>query len=87
MAKTHILVVEDESIIATYIQKSLQDSGYVVSAVVSSGEEAIKKVEENNPDMVLMDIVLRDEMSGIEAACQIRKRFDIPNCLPHRSFR
>jgi len=78
MAKTNILVVEDEGITAKDIQGSLQDLGYAVSAVVSSGEEAIKKAEEDNPDLVLMDIVLRDEMSGIEAADQIREDLNIP---------
>ncbi len=78
MAKIQILVVEDESIVAKDIQMSLKDLGYAVSAVVSSGEEAIKKAEENNPDLVLMDIVLQDEMDGITAADQIRSRFNIP---------
>lgn len=78
MTKTQILVVEDESIVAKDIQMSLKDLGYAVSAVVSSGEEAIKKAEENNPDLVLMDIVLQGEMDGITAADQIRSRFNIP---------
>ena len=78
MAKAQILVVEDEGITAKYIQKILHDSGYDVLAVVSSGEEAIRKVGVNNPDLVLMDIILRGEMSGIEAAEHIRERFDIP---------
>ena len=78
MAKTRILVVEDESIVAKDIQMSLKNLGYAVSAVVSSGEEAIKKAGENNPDLVLMDIVLQGEINGITAADQIRLRFNIP---------
>jgi len=71
MAKTRILVVEDESIVAKDIQMSLKNLGYAVSAVVSSGEEAIKKAGENNPDLVLMDIVLQGEINGITAADQM----------------
>ncbi|NVL91040.1 MAG: PAS domain S-box protein [Desulfobacterales bacterium] len=78
MAKTQILVVEDENIIAEDIQKSLQALGYTVSSVVPSGEEAIKEVKENKPDLVLMDIVLQGEINGIDAADQIQSRFNIP---------
>ncbi len=78
MTKTQILVVEDEGIVAEDIQRSLQSLGYIVSAVVSSGEEAIIKAEENSPDLVLMDIVLKGEMDGIEAANLLRSRFNIP---------
>lgn len=78
MAKTQILVAEDESIVAEDIKKSLQNMGYVVPSVVSSGEKAVEEVMKNSPDLVLMDIVLKGEMDGIEAAWQIRSRFDIP---------
>ncbi len=78
MKKKQILIVEDEWIVAQDIKMSLQKLGYTVSGVVSSGEEAIIKVEENNVDLVLMDITLRGEMNGIEAASTIRSRFDIP---------
>ncbi len=78
MKKKQILIVEDEWIVAQDIKMSLQKLGYTVSGVVSSGEEAISKVEENNVDLVLMDITLRGEMNGIEAAAIIRSRFDIP---------
>jgi PAS domain S-box-containing protein len=73
-----ILVVEDEIIIAEEIQRKLKKMGYAVPVMVSSGEEAIKKTKENNPDLVLMDIVIHGKMDGIEAAKQIRSYFDIP---------
>jgi PAS domain S-box-containing protein len=73
-----ILVVEDEIIIAENIQRKLKKMGYAVPVIVSSGEEAIKKVKENNPDLVLMDIVIHGNMDGIETAEQIRSCFDIP---------
>jgi len=78
MAEAQIVVVEDESIVAEHIRRSLQKLGYSVSSVVNTGEKAIKCVEENNPDLVLMDIVLQGEMDGIETARKIRSRFNIP---------
>ncbi len=78
MENARILVVEDESIVAKDIQSCLQSLGYSVPAVVSSGTEAIKKAEETNPDLVLMDIVLKGRMDGVEAAEQMRDRFHIP---------
>jgi PAS domain S-box-containing protein len=78
MVKARILVVEDEAITAKDIQNRLKDLGYDAPAIASSGEEAIKKVEEIKPDLVLMDIVLKGDIDGIDAAEQIRDRFDIP---------
>ncbi len=78
MTKTQILVVEDEGIVAEDIRQSLQNMGYMVSAVASSGEEALKETAKNIPDLVLMDIVLRGELDGIETAAQIRSRYNIP---------
>ena len=76
--KAKILIVEDERIIALETRYKLESMGYDVSAIVSSGEEAVRKAEELHPDLVLMDIVLQGEMDGVEAAGQIRTRFDIP---------
>ena len=78
MGKTQIMVVEDESIVAKDIEMSLHKLGYNVCSLASSGEEAIRKAEENRPDIVLMDIVLQGEMNGVEAVGQIRSQFDIP---------
>ena len=76
MVKT--LVVEDERIVAEDIRRCLQNLGYTVSAIASSGEEAVQNAEEICPDLVLMDIVLKGKMDGIEAAEQIHSRFGIP---------
>ena len=78
MANTQILVVEDEGIVGRDIQKTLQSLGYDVPAIASTGKAAIQKAEENRPDLVLMDIVLKGEIDGIEAAEQIRSRINIP---------
>lgn len=73
-----ILIVEDESIVAEDIQRSLENMGYSILSIVSSGEEAIEKVKENEPDLILMDIMLDGEIDGIEAADMIRSFSNIP---------
>ncbi len=78
MEKKQILIVEDERIVADDIKTCLQRLEYAVCGMAVSGEEAIKKAEETRPDLVLMDIVLEGKMDGIEAASEIRARFDIP---------
>ena len=78
MAKKRVMVVEDESITAMRIQRSLEKMGYGVTATVFSGEEAITKAASDKPDLVLMDIVLSGKIDGIEAAGQINSLFNIP---------
>ncbi len=77
ISKAKILIVEDEPIIATGIQRQLERLGYSVTNIVSSGKEAIDEVSGNQPDLILMDIKLDGEMDGITAADQIRKRYNI----------
>lgn len=76
--KAKILVVEDEWIIANDIKDSLVEMGYRVTGIASSGEEAMARVEEEEPDLMLMDIVLKGKMSGIDAARAIRAHRNIP---------
>ncbi len=78
MAKAHVLIVEDDNITVMELRERLQGFGYGVSGAAAYGEEAIEKAEETRPDVVLMDIRLKGDMDGIEAAEQIRARFDIP---------
>ncbi len=73
-----LLVVEDEGIVAKDIQTTLQALGYQVIAVVSSGEAAISTTVANNPDLVLMDIVLKGVMDGVEAAEIIYGEHNVP---------
>jgi CheY-like chemotaxis protein len=78
MAERRILVVEDEHIVAMGIKRMLKELGYTVTGIASSGEDAISKAESTFPDVVLMDIMLKGEMDGVEAAEKIRSRFNIP---------
>lgn len=78
MAAEHILVVEDENIIAKDLQQRLTTLGYTVSAIVSSGPDALQKAADLPLDLVLMDIVLKGAMDGVETAEHLRARFGLP---------
>ena len=78
MENTAILVVEDENIVALDIKNRLKKLGYTVAGRAATGQAAIDKAGETQPDLVLMDIRLKGDMDGIEAAKQIRDRFGIP---------
>lgn len=78
MNKTNILVVEDESIVSKDIQHSLKKLGYNVVGAASTGEKAIDLALELKPDLVLMDIMLKGEKTGIEAAEEIKAQLNIP---------
>lgn len=78
MDKVKILVVEDEWVTAKDIKNSLETLHYAVPATVATGEEAIQKAIELQPDLVLMDIILQGEIDGIEAAEQIHTHCHIP---------
>ena len=73
-----ILVVEDEMIIGAKISMQLTNLGYEVTGMLPRGEEAILHVEENRPDIILMDIHLKGKLDGIATATEIQKLGDIP---------
>ncbi|MDZ8084573.1 MAG: diguanylate cyclase [Nostoc sp. DedQUE12b] len=73
-----ILVVEDEKNIASNIRKRLQKLGYLVSEITKFGEEAIKKVAETHPHLVLIDICLAGEIDGLHVADIIQNHFHVP---------
>jgi CheY-like chemotaxis protein len=68
-----IFIVEDESIVQLDLQRRLERMGYSVVGVASRGEEAVARVIEIKPDLVIMDIRLDGPMDGIEAARRIRE--------------
>lgn len=78
MAAKNIVVVEDESIVSKDIQQSLKKLGYNVVGAAATGEKAIELIDEFVPDLVLMDIMLKGQMSGIDAAGIIKERHSIP---------
>ena len=78
MSKINVLVVEDESIVSKDIQHSLKKIGYNVVGASPTGEKAIELAGSEKPDIVLMDIMLKGQMNGIEAAKEIKEKYSIP---------
>jgi two-component system response regulator LytT len=78
MSKIRVLVIEDESIVSKDIQHSLKRLGYSIAGAAATGEKALELAEEEKPDIVLMDIMLKGEMNGIEAAEIVRREHNIP---------
>ena len=75
---TRIILVEDETLIAKDEQNMLETLGYEVVGTASTGLEAIEKALSLKPDLILMDIRLKGEMDGIDAACKILEQFHVP---------
>ena len=77
MAKTNVLVVEDESIVSKDIQHSLKKLGYNVVGAASTGERAFELAASEKPDIILMDIMLKGNINGIETAQRVKRELNI----------
>lgn len=77
--KPKILVVEDEALIALDIREKLTELGYDVPMTTDNGADAIKYAEILRPNLILMDIVIKGDMDGIETAEFIKEKFNIPS--------
>ncbi|HEX7468021.1 MAG TPA: response regulator, partial [Methanobacterium sp.] len=75
---SNILIVEDEIIIAADLKVRLENLGYNIFGISATGNDAIRKTGETHPDLVLMDIMLKGDMDGIDTAQKIRDLYDIP---------
>lgn len=73
-----VLIVEDEMVIALLLERMVKNLGHQVIGKVTSGEEAIAKVHDHQPDLILMDIRLQGEMDGIETMAHIHQMSNIP---------
>lgn len=78
MSKINVFVVEDESIVSKDIQHSLKKLGYTIIGSASTGDKAIEMLRMEQPDIVLMDIMLKGSLTGIETADIIKKEMAIP---------
>jgi len=78
MEKLNIFIVEDESIVAKDIQNNLIKLGYNVAGIANNGKDAISQIQEVMPDVVLMDIMIKGDLTGIEVAEQIKKHISVP---------
>ena len=78
MNKAKIMIVEDMRITAEDLKETLEDQGFCVSDIASNGASALSAAAERRPDLVLMDIMLKGKMDGIECARRLRERWSIP---------
>jgi len=78
MQARRLLIVEDELILAMDLKDRLDDLGYSVVEMVSTGEAAVTAALQHLPDLILMDVRLAGAMDGIAAAREIRSLHDIP---------
>lgn len=78
MEKLNIFIVEDESIVAKDIQNNLIKLGYNVLGIANNGNDAIEQIKDLSPDVVLMDIMIKGDLTGIEVAEQIKKFVNVP---------
>lgn len=76
--KLHIYIVEDEKIVALDIKTHLISIGYNVIGISSSGEDCLEKLKSIKPDLILMDINLSGQLTGIETAEKINSSMNIP---------
>ena len=76
--KARILVVEDESIVAEDLRERLEKNNYEVVGVADSGKDAIERVHQLRPDLLLMDVRVKGELNGIETAIVIQSFFEEP---------
>jgi two-component system response regulator len=72
------MLVEDEAIAAMAVSHLLESLGYIVVGTADTGRDAIELASASHPDVVIMDIRLKGEMSGIESAKVIRERLGVP---------
>jgi len=71
-------IVEDEGIVALDIAGIVKSFGYESAFILDSGEKAIEKLKESVPDALLMDIELKGELNGLQAAQKIKEIYNIP---------
>jgi len=73
--KAKILIVEDETLIAEDVQKMLLKWGYQVIGIATHGKQAIERAKEERPDLILMDIRIKGDINGVEAAINIESHY------------
>ena len=78
MSKTRIYIVEDEALIAMEISDRLTQLGYDICGRAARGEQALEEIPRTHPDIVLMDIHLAGELTGIQTAARLHKLLDVP---------
>lgn len=72
--KEKLLIVEDEFIVANDLKIMLHKAGYQVVGIAASVAQARKLIEEKSPDWILLDIILKGQLTGIDLAWELRQK-------------
>jgi len=75
---SRVLIIEDETIIALDLENLVIETGHKVVGIATTRDDAVRMARESQPDLILTDIQLADDSSGIDAAVTILRDFDIP---------
>lgn len=78
MSDIRVLIVEDEALIAKDIQYILEDEEYVVSGIAYNSKKALEELRGNTPDIILLDIQLKSDLTGIQLAKLINEQYQLP---------
>jgi DNA-binding NtrC family response regulator len=73
-----ILIIEDDELIAKSLGRLVNKFGHEPLGPVAYGEEAMEKIRESAPDLVLIDIFLKGDLDGIGLAIEMKRECDIP---------
>lgn len=73
-----ILIVEDETIVALDTRSTLKKLAYEVTDIVTNYEDTMRSILDDKPDIILMDIFLKNSINGIEISKEINEIYDIP---------
>ncbi|HOF85673.1 MAG TPA: EAL domain-containing protein [Treponemataceae bacterium] len=78
MSNERVYIVEDERVVAIDLKRRLERLGYSVCGSASNGQDALSEIARLRPDIILMDVLLRGDLDGIEVALTVKKELDIP---------
>jgi len=84
--RASILIVEDDALVASSIQEVLEELGFAVAGIASSGPEALSLVSREVPDLALVDIRLAGSMDGIDLAGELLRRFGVRSIFLSGAF-
>ncbi|SHG21261.1 Response regulator receiver domain-containing protein [Fodinibius roseus] len=73
-----VLIVEDDMIISMVLERMINKMGFDTVEKAVTGKKAISLAQEHEPDIILMDIQLKDDIDGITAMQKIRESSDVP---------
>lgn len=76
--KPQIFIVEDDKLLSFVEERLVKKLGYKLAGKAANGEQAIEKVKEEDPDLIIMDVRLDGSIDGIEAMKEIRKFSSVP---------